>query len=108
MIVNTGKILVDYFEKHRTHKAVLARLLGIKDSSLAQYQKNESIQTKRLLEICSHLKHNFFMDIAVMLPTDYSTTKNPFEDKDQRIAALEDELRMVKNERDLLLKVLGK
>lgn len=108
MKVNTGKLLVAYFEKHRTHKSFLAKLMGIEYSSLAEYQKNESIQTKRLLEICTHLKHNFFMDIAMMLPQDYSTTQNLFEEKDKRIAQLEEELKLITAERDVLLKVMGK
>lgn len=106
MKINTGKLLVDYFEKHRTHKSVLAKLLGIKYNSMVEYQKNESIQTKRLLEICTHLKHNFFMDIAIMLPPEYSSTQNPYEEKDKQIAQLEEDLKLIKAERDVLLKVL--
>ena len=99
-------MLHSYFEDKRIRRAVLARLLNLGLKALMQHEKNESIQTKRLLEICTHLKHNFFMDIAIMLPPEYSTTQNPYEEKDKQIAQLEEELKLIKAERDVLLKVL--
>lgn len=108
MEVNTGKLLTAYFEKHRTRRAVLARLLDVNYHSILEYQRKESLQTKRLVALCSHLKHNFFMDIGMMLPSSYTTTKDLFEEKNQHIAALEEELKLVKAERDVLLKVLGR
>jgi len=106
MKLHFGEMLHSYFEDKRIRRAVLARLLNLGLKALMQHEKNESIQTKRLLEICTHLKHNFFMDIALMLPSEYSTTQNFFEEKDKRIAQLEEELKLIKAERDVLLKVL--
>ena len=108
MKLHFGEMLHTYFEDKRIRRAVLARLLNLGLKALMQHEKNESIQTKRLLEICTHLKHNFFMDIALMLPKEYSTTQNPFEAKNQKIAQLEEELKLIKAERDVLLKVMGK
>lgn len=106
--LNIGQLLTAHFEKHRTRRAALARHMNTFTSTILRYQKSESIQTKILVELCSHLKHNFFMDIALMLPADYTTTQNPFYAKDQRIAQLEEELKLVTAERDVLLKVMGK
>jgi DNA-binding Xre family transcriptional regulator len=106
MNLHFGEMLHSYFEDKRIRRAVLARLLNLGLKALMQHEKNESIQTKRLLEICTHLKHNFFMDIAIMLPPEYSTTQNPYEEKDKQIAQLEEELKLIKAERDVLLKVL--
>jgi hypothetical protein len=108
MKLHFGEMLHSYFEDKRIRRAVLARLLNLGLKALMQHEKNESIQTKRLLEICTHLKHNFFMDIALMLPSEYSTTQNFFEEKDKRIAQLEEELKLITAERDVLLKVMGK
>ena len=106
MNLHFGEMLHSYFEDKRIRRAVLARLLNLGLKALMQHEKNESVQTKRLLEICTHLKHNFFMDIAIMLPPEYSTTQNPYEEKDKQIAQLEEELKLIKAERDVLLKVL--
>lgn len=108
MNINIGQLLTQHFEKHRTRRAALARHMGVFTSGILRYQKCESLQTKTLVTLCTHLKHNFFMDIALMLPPEYTTTTNPFEAKNQRIAELEEELKLVKTERDVLLKVMGK
>ena len=62
-MIHIGKLLQNYFETKRTRKAVLARLLQININSLMNYEKKESIQTARLLEICTNLQHNFFIEI---------------------------------------------
>lgn len=108
MNFNIGQLLTSHFEKYRTRRAALARHMGVHTATILSFQKKESIQTKTLLTLCIHLKHNFFMDIAQMLPPEYTTTQNPFEAKDLRIAQLEEELKLVKTERDVLLKVMGK
>ena len=106
MNLNTGQMLHDYFEAKRIRRAALARLLDINLPSLMAYEKKESIHTHRLLEISKHLQHNFFMDIAQQLPADYTTAEDLFAEKNQHIAQLEEELKMVKAERDILLKLL--
>ena len=108
MEIHVGQILTAHFKKHRTRLAVLARLMDIALNNLLVYQKKESIQTKRLLEISQHLKHNFFMDIALLLPPEFTTTQNPTAEKDLRIAQLEADNLRLKTEKELLLKVLGK
>lgn len=108
MTIHIGELLHSYFEKKRIRRAALARLMNMNLRSILVYEKKESIKTDRLLEICEHLKHNFFMDIALQLPAEYSTTKDIFEEKNTKITALEEELKLVKAERDVLLKVLGK
>ena len=107
MTVHTGTLLRTYFENKRTRKAVLARLLGVTNSAIIGYQKKESVQTKTLLALSTILKHNFFMDIALMLPPEYSTTKNVFEEKNNEIEALKEEVKKLTIERDVLLKVAG-
>jgi hypothetical protein len=107
MEINIGQMLTAHFKKHRIRLAALARLMQLDPSNFMLYQKNESIQTKRLLEISQHLKHNFFMDIAMLLPPEYSTTKNPTAEKDLRIAQQEAEITRLKTENEVLLKVLG-
>ena len=108
MTIDTGKILTDYFKKHRTHRSFLAKLMNINYNSLTQYQKRESIQTKTLVELSQHLQHNFFMDIALQLPPEYSTTTDPYAEKNQRIATLEAENKALQEKIDLLMLVLKK
>ena len=52
-----------------------------------------------------HLKHNFFMDIAQQLPTDFATTQDVFAAKNDEIALLKEALKKITIERDLLLQL---
>lgn len=106
-MVHIGNLIHTLFENRRIRRAALARHLNIRLESLMKYETKESIQTKRLLEICHQLKHNFFMDIAQTLPADYASNKNIFEEKDQQIAQLQKEVEKLSIERDILLKVKG-
>ena len=101
---HTGEMLRNYFEQRRTRKSALARLMSRSPDSIAEYQKRPSIQTAILWELCHHLKHNFFADIAAQLPADFSTTVAPDGSKDARIAELELRLKIAEAERDVLLR----
>jgi hypothetical protein len=50
-------------------------LIDINHRTVLLYEPKESIKTYRLLEICVHLKHNFFADIARHLPEHYTKTQ---------------------------------
>jgi hypothetical protein len=52
-----------------------------------------------------HLKHNFFMDIAQQLPTDFATTQDVFTAKNEEIALLKEALKKITIERDLLMQL---
>ena len=101
--VQTGSILSSYINKKRIAQAAIARALGVKSSTLAYYLKQTSIQTNTLLEISHILKRNFFMDIAQMLPDTYGSESDIFETHSKRIAALEEENKILKAEKAVLL-----
>lgn len=100
---HVGAILRSYVRNQRIYQAALARQIGKTSQSVALYQKQASIQTKNLWDICQVLKHNFFMDIAQMLPDTFSTETNIFEAKDKRIAELEEENKILRAEKAVLL-----
>ena len=102
--IHIGSILSSYINKKRIAQAAIARALGVKSSTLAYYLKQPSIQSKTLLEISKILKYNFFMDIAQMLPDTYRTGTDIFEERDKRIAELEEENKILKAEKAVLLK----
>lgn len=103
---NTGKMLVTFFAQRRIRKSALARLLGRKFSTLKAYEKRTSIQVAILWELSHALKHNFFMDIAAMLPSTYTTQAPPSNLLQEKIAELEHQLELATTERDILLKAM--
>ncbi len=88
---STGKMLKEYFEEKRIRKAALARAIGRHPLVLYDFQKNNTMQTCILWEICTVLRHNFFLDIASYLPKDFSTNATVDESNKERILALERE-----------------
>lgn len=104
--LNTGVLLTTYFKEKRIRKAALTRLLGRKPGGLILAQKNASMQTTLLWEISHVLKHNFFQDIASLLPDSYTTNAPADTIKDDRIAQLELENKLLTAEKEVLLKVI--
>lgn len=101
-----GNILKAYIKSRKITKAVLARKINRDDSTILYYQKTASLQLAIVLQLSHAVKHNFFADIAAMLPATYKSSVLPETDKDERIAQLEQELALVKAEKEILLKAL--
>lgn len=103
---NTGEMLKAVYKKRRISEAALGRKLNRRASTLASYEKNATIQTAVLWELCHALKHNFFLEISAQLPADYATNAPIDHSKDERIAELERELEILKAEKAVLLEAL--
>jgi hypothetical protein len=86
-----GNLLKTYFRVRRTRKAVLARLMQRKASAISNYQHRASLQTTILWELCIHLQHNFFSDIAAQLPAHFSSDSPIDNTKDELINTLQEE-----------------
>jgi|MesohylFT_1024984.scaffolds.fasta_scaffold62439_2 hypothetical protein len=104
---STGKLLVSYFDRKRINRAALSRKLNLSIGSVLNYQKNDTIQSALLWDISVALNHNFFMDLAVKMPKEFTTEADLYTEKNKKIAELEQEILILKVERDLLLKVTG-
>lgn len=106
--LNMSKILLEYFTKNRTRKAALARKLQKDTSFITRIQKRNSLQTQLLLELCHALQHNFFQDLAASLPSSYSSSVSESDIKDNTITQLQEEIKILKAEKEVLLQVLRK
>ena len=104
--LHTGNLLTRYYEAHRTRKNALARVLNRHKNTIFSYEKNATIQTAILWEICHALKHNFFLDIACKLPAEFSTYAPEQSGPNEKIAALEAELQKALTERDVVMRMV--
>lgn len=104
--INTGELINEYFEKKRIRRAALSRVMGKTLRAIIRYEKNETIQTRLLVELSRALRHNFFMDIAMMLPSEFTTTKDIFEEKNRKIDELQKENEVLKKEKELLMELI--
>ncbi|WP_296143484.1 hypothetical protein [uncultured Flavobacterium sp.] len=106
--INFGTLLQAYFKKNRIYKSALARKINRSDSVIAAYQKRPSMQSAIIAELSHAMKHNFFADLADLLPESYSKDETKWIEKDARIASLEREIEILKAEKEVLLVVLRK
>ena len=109
--IDTGALLDKYIQQHRIVKTELGAEIKRNGLAILQYTRNASIQTGILIDLCYALKHNFFRDIADQLPEEFTITKatdnSLFTEKDQLIAQLQEENKVLKIQNELLMKVKG-
>jgi hypothetical protein len=105
--LHAGKLLQQYIRENKVSKAALSRAMGISPSSLEGRLKKESFKTDTLLKISNLLEHNFFADIAASLPKEFPTNGAVDKTKDELIAALELEIKMLKREREVLSSLIS-
>jgi len=91
----------------------LAKKMGIKVQQVFYAIRTKSMDVNRLVAFSHGLQHNFLMDIAAQLPATYTTNAQLFTIKDEEIAllkentkVLEDKIKVLEAENALLLKVL--
>ena len=110
-MLDTGQMLDDYITFNRVSKSDLGEKIGRNGLSILNYTRSTSIRTHILWNICEATKHNFFKDIANLLPETYTETKKDdkslITEKDQLIARLQEENKVLKIQNDILLKVRG-
>jgi len=107
--IDTGKIIGDVIkQKHISHPA-LAKMIDRIPLSVNLYTQKESIQTAVLIEICYALKHNFFSDLADLLPQEFSknqpATDKILAEKDALIAQLQEDKKILNAQNDILIQI---
>jgi transcriptional regulator with XRE-family HTH domain len=106
--LHIGNMLKDLFKKRRIHKSALARKLNRAPDTIYRYQKQSTIQIAIMWELSEALKHNFFRDIAALLPADYASNAPQETSQAEQIEALSKQVMLLTAERDFALKLLGK
>jgi transcriptional regulator with XRE-family HTH domain len=106
--LHIGNLIKQYLTANKISKASLARKMGVSDSTILSYQKNSGLNNSTLIVLSHALRHNFFADIAALLPTTYTTDAPIDSSKDQKIAQLEADLKMARLEIEVLMRVVGK
>ena len=99
-----GDLLTAHIREHRYHASAIARKLGKSDATVLKLRKTADPRVATLWALSQVLEHNFFADVAGMLPPHFTSNVPVDDSKDKRIAALERELEIVKAEREVLLR----
>lgn len=104
---HVGEFLKSFMVKHRLSIAALARRLEVDDTQVNRYFKNKAVKSSVLFDICHAYQHNFFADLATTLPPHYIHA-HPDTTQQERIANLEEQLKLVTAERDVLKSLFTK
>ncbi len=97
-LLNTGLMLKTFIKKNRIYRSSLSRKLGRRYTTVIRYQKRTTMQCNVLMEISAALNHNFFTDIAALLPADMPPATALETNQATRIAELEKEIEKLKLE----------
>ena len=104
-----GNMLKTLMRNKRLRRAALARNLKKSYSTVYEYQNSETMRTHTLWQLCITLKHNFFADLAAQLPPDFTTNApDPTLPLQERIAALEEENKLLTTKVETLMAVMGR
>ncbi len=106
--LHVGKMLHDLYKKRRVFQSALARKLNRRYETVFKYQKKASIQVAILWELSHALNHNFFYDIAAMMPAHFASNAPKETSQDEQIVALNEQVKLLTAERDMALKLMGK
>ena len=112
--IDTGKIIAKLVTQFKVSNREIERAIGRPGSSMHKYLQNSSIQTGILVDLCYALKYNIFQDIANQLPPEFGKIDITLEEKvalknerDNRIATLEEENKILKAQLDIVMKLKG-
>lgn len=103
-----GNLLRAYYKTNRINKAGLARVMSRSRSTVQDYEDRSSLQCNVLWDISVAVEHNFFADLAAQLPQTYTTNVPEDFTQAQRIAQLEEEVKTLTGQLELLKGVMGK
>lgn len=107
-IIHVGQLIKSYIDTKRIAKSAVARKIGKTDNDMLRYQRSASLKTEVLLMLSHALQHNFFADIAALLPAHYNTDAPQDPTKDNRIGELEQQVKLLQAEKAILLEALRK
>ncbi len=98
---NIGAMIAKQFKHIKISKAEVARQIDVSPSVVKDYVKQPSVQTAILWRVGAAIDYNFLAELAMAFSKAHPAIPNPLvdkemEEKDNRIAALEAELKIYK------------
>ena len=104
--IHIGELVKGYLKSKRIFKSALARKMNKRATDILRYQKSESLKTEVLLQLSDALEHNFFADIAALLPAHYTIEAPTDTTKELLINNLNKQIEILKAREEVLLEAL--
>lgn len=106
--IDMGELLRFYMETHFIRGEQLARLLGKTGQTITKYRTTDTMRSDTIAEISNVLQHNFFQDMANLLPSNYTVNTALNSEKQRYVNQLEEENKMLKIQNELLIRLNGR
>lgn len=100
---HVGSLINRHLRRNRFYQAALARDIGVRRETIANFLKAPDNRISNLWKICFALNYNFLSDLAAQLPPTMPCAPTA---KDQRIAELEKQLEELRSECHTLQRVV--
>ncbi len=107
--INTGIIIKDLIKELKLSNPEIQAAIGRKGNAMFKYFRNSSIQTDILIDLSYAMNFNIFQIIANQLPAEMRKVShdNQKTEEQQRIAVLEEEIKILKAQLDIVMKLKG-
>jgi hypothetical protein len=118
--LHVGQLLSSFYKSKKISRAAMGRALGVQGSAITYHHTCETLNTRIILNYSVAFKHNFFLDLAALLPKEFTTNApqaqaelaemeqlkaqiNTIQLENNR---LQQELNHIQSERDLLKEIM--
>jgi hypothetical protein len=106
--IDFGQLLSFYMESRFVRGEQLALLLGKTGQTISKYRTTAVMRSDTIAQISNVLKHNFFQDMANLLPSDYTINTALNSNNQRYVNQLEEENKVLKIQNELLIRLNGK
>ena len=103
--INMGELLNFHMESRFIRSQQLAKLLGKTGQTITAYRTTSVMRSDMIAEISYALKHNFFQDIANLLPVEFTVNTELNSNNQRYVNQLEEENKVLKIQNELLIQL---
>src|SRR5690606_1280399 len=104
-----GHLMRNRINARRISKAALASNANVSSQKMHRWLGSQSLQLRAIWELSIAMKHNFLQDLAAQLPPNFTTNApDPTLPLQERIAALEEENKLLNAKLETLKEVMRK
>ena len=104
-----GEMLSNRITLRRISKAAVSRGMHRAPATILKFTQRPSLQTEILWQLCNVMKYNFFMDLAIQLPPEFTTNApDPTLPLQERIVKVEEENKLLRTKLETLMEAIKK
>lgn len=105
--IDMGQLLSIYMENRFIRGEQLAKLVGKTGQTISKYRTTAIMKSDTIAVLSYALQHNFFQDMANLLPSEFTVNAELNSNNQRYINQLEEENKVLKIQNELLIQLNG-